>query len=113
MPPNLVEAAKERQARLGSIIVLNENVEKLQSVVTAQGVEIRKDVNDLKAKVDEALLIGTAVKTTFGLIAASIKKASQALMVLAVVALLFTVSHSAMAELAFHAGLEWIKHVVF
>lgn len=113
MPPAAIEQVKERERRLASIRVLNENVENLKKAVDNQGQEIRKDVNDLKAKVDEALLIGTAIKATFGLIATSIKKASQALIVLAVVALLFTVSHSVMAELALHAGLEWIKHVVF
>ena len=113
MPQNMVEAARERQARLGSIVVLNENVEKLQMIVTSQGAEIRKDVGELKAKVDEALLIGTAMKASFTLIAGSIKRAAQALVVMAVVAVLFTASHSATAELVFHAGLEWIKHVVF
>lgn len=112
MPPNAVEEAKERERRLASIVVLNENVQRLESVVIHQGTEVRKDINDLKAKVDEALLIGAAMKATFGLIASSIKRASQALMVLAVLALLFTLGHSAMAEVVFHLALEWMKHVI-
>lgn len=112
MPPNDVERAKERETRLASIVVLNENVEKLQMVVVTQGQEIRKDVNELKAKVDEALLIGTAIKATFGLIATSVKLASQALVVLAGVALLFTISHSAMVEVVIHAALTWCKYAI-
>jgi hypothetical protein len=101
MPTGPVQAAKDRETRLASIVVLNEQV-----------AELRKDVGDMKAKLDEALLIGTGVAASFKLIAGSIQMAAKALVAMTAVLVFFSASHSVFLEWAFHAAKEWFIHAV-